>query len=58
MKKLPTSAELQQMTDEEVATLNRKVAKKLISFVVVYGGLKVVTYLALRRWARSVIEND
>lgn len=58
MKKLPTTAELQQMTDEEVAAMNRKAAKKLIGFVVVYAGLKVVTYLAIRRWARSVVEND
>lgn len=54
MQKVTTMKTIQQMTDEEVATLNKKMNRRAIRNVVIFVGVKVAIAYGLHRWAKSM----
>ena len=58
MSKLPTIDQLQQMSDEEVAALTRKMNRRALRNILIFVGVKVAIAYSLHRWAKSVAEND
>lgn len=54
---LPTMEQLQQMSDEEVAAMNRRMKKVAIRNVLIFVGVKVTIAYAMHRWAKSLEKN-
>ncbi|AXQ61279.1 hypothetical protein SEA_LIBERTYBELL_38 [Streptomyces phage LibertyBell] len=53
---IPTMTQLQMMSDEEVAALNKKMARRFVRNVLIYGLVKGAIVYGLHRWAKSVAD--
>lgn len=51
---IPTMNEIQQMSDKEVAAMNRKMQRVAIRNLVIFVGVKVAIAYGLHRWAKSM----
>jgi hypothetical protein len=58
MSELPTINQLQQMTDTEVADLNRKMAKRALRNMLILFGVKYAIIYSINRWARSLDQKN
>lgn len=55
---IPTLNEIQMMSDEEVAALNKKLNRRAMRNVLIFVGVKVAIAYGLHRWAKSMAENS
>lgn len=56
MDQFPTVNEIQQMTQQEIAELNRKIAKRAMRNMLIVFGIKWAIIYSVNRWARSAAE--
>jgi hypothetical protein len=56
MQQLPTMSQLQMMSDEEVAIMNQKLARRALRNVVIFAGIKIAIAYGLHRWAKSMAD--
>lgn len=56
MLQIPTYDELKLMSDEEIAALNRKMARRAMRNIAIFVGIKVAIAYGLHRWAKSVAD--
>lgn len=58
MQKIPTMNEIQLMTAEERAALDRKMIKQIaLNFAIIFGTKAVILY-GIHRWAKSIAKNN
>ena len=57
MANVPNINDIQRMTPEEVAALNREVGKRALRNLLILMGIKWAVIYSINRWARSMDKN-